>query len=298
MSRKALVVEDEKELGMLLGEHLRRWGYEPTVLNEGKSVVSWVHEHQPALILLDLLLPDMDGFTICENLKLDRETNLIPVIMVTALSGQEDKFKGLQVGANRYITKPFTADALAKAIEDAFAWQEDLKRRGTEGEIRFQLQSDMEYLEELNHLLASLFLFSGLTQQQVKQLTTAVRELGTNAIEWGHQKETQRIVTVDYRIDPQKITILIKDTGSGFNPDNMPHAANPDDPVGHMMVREALGLREGGFGILMSRGLVDELEYNEAGNEVRLVKNFPPQAHLLSDTDRIIAGLSDPSGNS
>ena len=286
MSRKALVVEDEKELGMLLGEHLRRWGYEPTVLNEGKPAVSWVRANQPSLVLLDLLLPDTDGFSICETLKLDRETNLIPVVMVTALSGQEDKVKGLQVGANRYLTKPFTSEDLAKAIQDAFAWQEDLKRRGTEGEIRFQLQSDTQYLDELNHLLGSLFLFSGLTQTQVKQLTTAVRELGTNAIEWGHQRQSDRIVTVDYHIDPQKITIIIKDTGPGFNPTNLPHAAQSEDPIAHMMVRETLGIREGGFGILMSRGLVDELQYNESGNEVRLVKYFPPKAHLQKDEDR------------
>jgi CheY-like chemotaxis protein/anti-sigma regulatory factor (Ser/Thr protein kinase) len=296
MSRKALVVEDEKELGMLLGEHLRRWGYEPTVLHEGKSVIPWVHANKPSLILLDLLLPDTDGFFICENLKLDRETNLIPIVMVTALSGQEDKVKGLQVGANRYITKPFTADDLSKAIQDAFAWQEDIKRRGTQGEIRFQIQSDMEYLDELNHLLASLFLFSGLSQVQVKQLTTAVRELGINAIEWGHQKQSDRIVTVDYQIDEKKVTILIKDTGPGFNPENLPHAAQPDDPIGHMMVREALGLREGGFGILMSRGLVDEMEYNESGNEVRLVKYFPPHAHLQTDDDRQNGALVGPDG--
>src|SRR5206468_3103841 len=195
-----------------------------TVLNEGKPAIPWIREHKPSVILLDLLLPDVDGFSICENLKLDRETNLIPVIMVTALSAQEDRVKGLQVGANRYLTKPFTADDLSKAIKDALAWQEDLQRRGTEGEIRFQLQSDTQYLDELNGLLGSLFLFSGLTQTQVKQLTTAVRELGTNAIEWGHRKQVDRIVTVVYRIDPQKITIVIRDTGPGFNPANMPHA--------------------------------------------------------------------------
>ncbi len=283
MIRKALVVEDEKELGLLLGEHLRRWGYEPTVMHEGRNVVTWVRHNQPTVVLLDLMLPDADGFTICETLKLDRDTNLVPVIMVTALSGQEERVKGLQVGANRYITKPFTADELNKAIQEALTGLEDLKRHGTEGQIQFQLQSDTHHLDELNHLLGSLFLFSGLNQQQVKQLTTAVRELGTNAIEWGHQKQAHRIVTVDYRIDPQKITITIKDTGPGFNPTNMPHAANPDDPIGHMMVRETLGLREGGFGILMSRGLVDEMSYNEKGNEVRLVKYFPAKAHLQPD---------------
>jgi len=282
MGRKALVVEDEKELGMLLGEHLRRWGFEPTVMHEGKAVVAWVRENQPTVILLDLMLPDADGFTICETLKLDRDTNLVPVIMVTALSGQEEKIKGLQVGANRYVTKPFAADELHKAIDEAIDRLEDLKRNGTEGEIQFKLLSDTHYLDELNHLLGSLFLFSGLNQQQVKQLTTAVRELGTNAIEWGHRKQSDRVVTVDYRIDPQKITIVIKDTGPGFNPDNLPHAANPDDPIGHMMVRETLGLREGGFGILMSKGLVDELAYNDKGNEVKMIKYFPTKAQLNS----------------
>jgi anti-sigma regulatory factor (Ser/Thr protein kinase) len=83
-----------------------------------------------------------------------------------------------------------------------------------------------------------------------------------------------------YHIDPEKIAITIRDTGPGFDPANLPHAAHPDDPVGHMMVRETLGLREGGFGILMSQGLVDEMSYNETGNEVRLVKYFPVKAHL------------------
>ena len=107
------------------------------------------------------------------------------------------------------------------------------RNEAREGEIRFQLVSDTKYLEELNHLLGSLFLFSGLTQPQVKQLTTAVRELGTNAIEWGHRKQVDRIVTVDYQIDAAKITLDIKDTGPGFNPAHLPHAASPDDPVGH-----------------------------------------------------------------
>jgi CheY-like chemotaxis protein len=275
MARKALVVEDEKLTGDLLAEILRRRGFEPTVLQEGKPAVGWTRQFQPALILLDLMLPDADGYEICENLKLDRETNLIPIVMVTARGHHQDKVHGLQVGANYYLTKPFTVDQLHKSIDDVFNWREDLQKHGAEGEIHFQFQSDTQYLEELNHLLAALFLFSGFTQQQIRQLTMAVRELGTNAIEWGHRKKVDEIVTVTYRIDPEKITIVIRDTGPGFNPTGMPHAASQDDPVSHMMVRETLGLREGGFGIMLARDLVDELQYNEKGNEVRLVKYFP-----------------------
>jgi DNA-binding response OmpR family regulator len=280
MTRKALVVDDEEDTGKLLAEHLRQWGFEPTILLKGAEVIPWVRAHLPDVVLLDLLLPDKSGFEICETLKLDRETNLVPIVMVTCLNTPADKVHGLQVGANHYLGKPFDGQDLHRAVFGALAWRDDLEKHGTEGEVHFQLQSDTQYLEELNHLLSSLFLFSGLSQTQVRQLTTAVRELGANAIEWGHQKQADRIVTVVYRIDPDKVVITIRDTGPGFNPANLPHAASTDDPVAHMMVREALGLREGGFGILLSRGLVDDLQYNERGNEVRLVKYFAPRDHL------------------
>lgn len=286
MVRRALIIEDEMELGQLLGEHLRAWGYEPHILNEGKNAINWIRQNQPDVVLLDLLLPDTDGYSICEVLKLDRETNLIPVVMITALSGKEDRARGLEVGANHYLCKPFSSAELKRAIQSAQAKVEDLKRNGTVGEIHFRLRSDTHHLDELNQMLGSLFLFSGLTQQQVKQLTTAIRELGCNAIEWGHKKQVDRIVQLDYRIDPEKVTIVIRDTGPGFNPTNLPHAAGAEDPIAHMEVRESLGLREGGFGILMSRGLVDELAYNKTGNEVTLVKYFPPRDHLKPDGQR------------
>ena len=74
MNRKALIVEDEEDLGQLLAEHLRRWGFEPTHLLDGEGVVDWVRLHKPTVILLDLMLPGMDGWTICETLKLDRSS--------------------------------------------------------------------------------------------------------------------------------------------------------------------------------------------------------------------------------
>jgi two-component system OmpR family response regulator len=278
MAPKALVVEDEPETGQLLAEILRRRGYDPTVMTEGKPAVPWTQENRPELILLDLMLPDIDGYDICETLKLERDTNLIPIIMVTARDTPKDKVHGLQVGANHYLTKPFTVEQLTQAIDRALAWRHDLEHSGTEGEIHFRLQSDTEYLDELNHLLGSLFLFSGVLEDQVRQLITAVRELGTNAIEWGHKKEIDLIVTVTYRIDPEKVTIVIKDTGPGFDRGKLLHAAKAEDPVSHMMVRETLGMREGGFGILMAEGLVDDLQYNEAGNEVRLIKYYSSKA--------------------
>ncbi len=280
MALKVLAVEDDPDVGMLLIDNLRSWGFQPTWLQMGGPVVPWVRANRPAVVLLDLMLPDVDGYDICEALKLDRDTNVIPVIMVTARTQPADRIRGLEVGANCYLTKPFSLEDLHLAVTEALTWRDELGRRGTTGEVRFHLRSDTQHLEDLNKLLASLFLFTPLTEVQVKQLTMAIRELGANAIEWGHRKQADRIVTVTYQIDPTKISIVIRDTGPGFDPGQVPHAASPDDPIGHLTVRETLGLRPGGFGIMMARGLVDDLRFNEAGNEVRLVKCFPAPAAL------------------
>lgn len=272
MARRCLVVEDEKELAELVGEIVRMRGMEPTILHGGKAAAEWVRQNQPDLVLLDLMLPDRDGYSVCQELKLDRQTNLTPIVMVTARARHEDMVKGLAVGANEYVTKPFTLDQLNEAIDRALAWREELCGCGAQGEIHFELKSDTRFLEELNHMLASLFLHTGLPEDSVRQLTTAVREMGVNAIEWGHRKQVERVVSVSYRIESDRVVIKIRDTGPGFDPKNLPHAADPENPAKHMDVRDQLGLRAGGFGILMTRGLVDEFSYNQTGNEVRLVK--------------------------
>ena len=276
MSRRALIVEDEADLGEILAEIVRAKGLEPTQLREGAPAVPWARQNCPELILLDLMLPDRSGYAVCHELKLHRETNLIPVVMITAMDQHQDRVHGLRVGANAYVTKPYTVEQIEDAVDRALAWRQELQRSGTEGEIHFQLSSDTRYLEELNQLVASMFLFSGLDQHQVHQITTAVREMGANAIEWGHRKQVDQPVRVTYRIDAEKIAITIRDNGPGFDPRKLPHACRDDDPAAHMCVRDALGLRPGGFGILMAKGLVDDLRYNDTGNEVHMVKYFAP----------------------
>jgi DNA-binding response OmpR family regulator len=278
MPQKALIVEDEPELAELFGEILRMRGLESTVLHQGTPAPQYIRDHQPDLVMLDLMLPDRDGYSVCEEVKLDRKTNLTPIVMVTARAHHEDLVKGLAVGANEYVTKPFTVDQLNAAIDRALKWREELLQCGDAcGEIQFELKSDARFLEELNHMLSSLFLYSGLRSESARQLTTAIREMGMNAIEWGHRKSTDMLVKVTYRIEPEKVVIKIKDAGPGFDPANLPHAADAEDPTKHMDVRDSLGLRAGGFGILMAKGLVDELKYNETGNEVRLVKYVTPR---------------------
>jgi two-component system, OmpR family, response regulator len=277
MTHKALVVEDDVVLADLLGEVLRRMSFETTILHEGKDVVEVARTNHPDLILLDLMLPDISGYDICQQLKLDRQTNLIPIVIVTARTSADDKLTGLRVGANYYLTKPFGIDQLESAVHQVFKWRSEMEQTGAHGEIHVQLKSDTQYLSELNHLLSSLYLYSGMSEEQAQQLTMAVSEMGTNAIEWGNRKQVDQPVTVTYRIDPEKVTIVIRDSGPGFDRSKLTHAAKLDDPISHLEVRSSMGIRVGGFGILMTKGLVDGIEYNDAGNQVTLVKRFAPQ---------------------
>ncbi len=80
-------------------------------------------------------------------------------------------------------------------------------------------------------------------------------------------------LTLD-RVFDDRVEIVVRDQGSGFDLHNLPHAAIPDDPFSHLDVRDKLGLRAGGFGMLICQGMVDEMRYNREGNEVTLLKRY------------------------
>jgi DNA-binding response OmpR family regulator len=278
MPRNVLIVDDERDTREILASLVQAKGYEPVQLDSGGAVPEAVVEYQPDLILLDLMLPDVDGFAVCERLKRDRATNLIPVILVTALNDANHRLSGVRVGANGYLTKPFTPEQLFGAIDKALGWRDEHSQHGTMGEINFDIRSEPTYLSQTNDLLADLYAHTPLTERQVKDLKQVVLEMGGNAIEWGHRKNAELILQITYRIDPEKVTLVIRDQGPGFNPNQIPHAASDEDPIAHLDVRNELGIREGGFGIMLAKGLVDEFRYNDKGNEVTLVKRFERKA--------------------
>lgn len=278
MPRTVLIVDDERDTNDILASFVRSRGFEPIQLYAGAQVKAAVAEHKPALILLDIMLPGYDGFALCDSLKRDRETNLIPIVMVTALEESHHRAAGVRVGANGYLSKPFTPAQLYEAMDKALAWHEEHQKRGTHGEINFDIRSELTYLQQAHDMLADLFAHTPLTDRQIKDLKQAVLEMGGNAIEWGHRKNADLVLRITYRIDPNCITLIIQDQGPGFNPGDVPHAASDEDPIGHIDLRNELGIREGGFGIMLARGLVDDFWYNKLGNEVTLIKRFTPAA--------------------
>jgi DNA-binding response OmpR family regulator len=282
MPRTVLVVDSERDTNDLLATLVRPRGFEPIQVYSGAEALEQINRHQPNLILLDLALHDANGFELCDRLKRDRRTNLIPIVMITAHHDTKERAAGVRVGANGYLIKPFTPAQLYQIMDEALAWHDEHQQRGTTGEINFDIRSELTYLAQASDLLADLFAHTPLTERHIKDLKQAVMEMGGNAIEWGHRKNADLVLRITYRIDPSAVTLIIQDQGPGFDPRDLPHAASDEDPIRHLEIRNELGLREGGFGIMLARGLVDEFRYNERGNEVTLVKHFDPQHQSAS----------------
>jgi two-component system phosphate regulon response regulator PhoB len=114
-----LIVEDERDILNLISFNLRKEGYITQGVTTGEDGISAMAEHKPDLVILDLMLPGMDGFEVCRNMKDNDTLKDIPVIMLTAKSDDYDVVAGLDAGADDYIAKPFSPKVLAARIRSA-----------------------------------------------------------------------------------------------------------------------------------------------------------------------------------
>ena len=114
--KKVLIVDDSPAEVKLLQGLLEKEGYWPVGLNDPKRVEETIANERPNVILLDVVMPERNGFQVCRDLKGNAEFKMIPVIMVTSKDTASDKFWGEQQGADGYVTKPFTRDELIRAV--------------------------------------------------------------------------------------------------------------------------------------------------------------------------------------
>ena len=275
-AERILVVEDDADVRAVLCRLLEAAGYCVDSVDDGAAAIPRVKAECPDAVVLDVMLPGKSGFDVCQELKFHRDTNLIPILMLTALSDRASRRRGLWVGANAYLTKPFDAADLLRALRRVLDHRRELVEHQVHTRVELCMESDGRLREQLNDLLSELFLLTPLTEEEVHRIRYAVMEMTDNAIEWGNRRRSELTVSVAYEVTDRWVKIVITDQGDGFNPQRLPHAAAEHDPVAHMSIREQLGLRDGGFGIMISRGMVDEVQYNETGNQVTLVKRFNP----------------------
>ena len=113
---KILIVDDEPSIVLSLDYLMRKNGYEPFIARNGEEALAIAEKEVPALLILDIMMPGMDGYEVCEKLRANPVTSSIKIIFLSAKSGKEAIDKGISVGADKYLTKPFNTKQIMQEV--------------------------------------------------------------------------------------------------------------------------------------------------------------------------------------
>jgi len=275
-ARRILLVDDDRGLRLVLSALLTEAGHVVDLAGDGPEALAMLDGGAFDIVLLDIGLPSMSGLDV---LAAARALAAPPaVVVMTADDTSETLLEAVRRQAYRYLRKPFPPSAIIEVVDDAAA-------SASAATLSIEVVSARpEWLEliapcalEMADRIRSfvMHLEADLPEPVRESVAQAFRELLTNAIEWGGKLDPERKVRISCVRAKRMLLYRIADPGEGFDIDRLRHAAisNPDDdPIRHLIVREEKGLRPGGFGLAMTRSLVDELIYNEARNEVMFIK--------------------------
>jgi two-component system phosphate regulon response regulator PhoB/two-component system alkaline phosphatase synthesis response regulator PhoP len=146
--QRILIVEDEEAIVEVVSQTLRRHGYETVSASDGDDALEKAFSLRPDLVILDLMLPKMDGWEVCRRLKADRQTASLPVLMLTARREERDVVEGLEIGADDYMKKPFSLSELAARVK-ALLRRSDPGETGRvveDGDLRIEVDGETALL--------------------------------------------------------------------------------------------------------------------------------------------------------
>jgi CheY-like chemotaxis protein len=272
--KRVLVVDDDRALRHALVSLLNSAGFSAAPAADGAAALTLIRENPFDLIVLDLGLPRVSGLDVLAEIqKLESPPK---VIVVTADETPGTVLRTIRDRAYQYIVKPTPPKAIVELVERVFAAPSlrPIEVVSARPEwLELLVPCDLDAAERIQGFIEKLD--AGLPDDVRDSIGQAFRELLMNAVEWGGHLDPNRTVRIACLRTKQMILYRIADPGPGFSLEQLEHAAisnTAQEPYGHMSVRQEKGLRPGGFGLLMTRTLVDELIWNEAHNEVVFVK--------------------------
>ena len=268
----ALVVGPDSQLASELAEILPGWQIARTANN--LSALKLVKAQRFDLVLTG---ENTSGSADIELLRRIRRIRPhLRLVILTNESTTLDVIASMREGAFSYFSKPFSAEAFREMIRLAAAspcWDDGVEVVSATPEwIQLFVRCDRGTADRLLQFFRE---FVDIPQPESDNIATAFREMLLNAIEHGGHFDPTQFVEISYLRSRHAVICRVKDPGQGFSLDEIQHAAvsnPPDDPLKHQAYRDAAGLRPGGFGLLMTESLVDELIYGERGNDVLLIK--------------------------
>ncbi|HUL35179.1 MAG TPA: ATP-binding protein [Candidatus Eisenbacteria bacterium] len=273
-SRVALIVDSNPELNRQLTTVFERESWRIALAANNSEALDLAKARQYDLIITG------EGSTGVEDIELLRRMRLVRphtrLIILTHEFTPGDVLAAIRERAFSYFSRPFSVERLEEMIRIAMSepfWDDGIEVLSfVPNWIRLCVRCD---LATANRLLQFYREASDLPDMETEEVAAAFREMLLNAMEHGAHFDPSQHVEVSYVRTKRMVLCRVKDPGQGFSMEELQHSAiaNPDeDPFKHMEMREAQGKRPGGFGILMAKRLVDDLIYNEKGNDVLLVK--------------------------
>ena len=203
MSTTVLVVEDDLEINELLGEYLALEDMGYLKAATGQAGIHLAQAQHPDAIILDLMLPDVDGFEVARRLTAQRATYDMPIIILTCMCQEADKEKGFSCGALYYMPKPFLPDDLLATVRQALAWKASLRTRPPAGAAWLGgAPEGAARTKAFNQMTADLFARTNLSDEAVGQVRAAMELLATWARQWRADHPGGAQVKVDYQITP------------------------------------------------------------------------------------------------
>jgi DNA-binding response OmpR family regulator len=272
---RLLIVDDDPSIHELVQAMLAGTRWETDTASSGGQALDCLGAHPYDVVLADILMPGMDGLALLGQLRSrHRDT---PVVMMTVKNTADHVLGSLRREAAAYVSKPFSRDTLLATLQNALSTSvrgDDIKILSDKPNwISLQIRCQLATADRLSQFVRELP--SDLDPDQREQIATAFRELLMNAVEHGGHLDPEKTVDLSYIRTARTIVYYIRDPGEGFSMDTLAHAAianSPEQPFQHAELRREMGIRPGGFGLLMTKSFADELIYSGKGNEVILIK--------------------------
>ncbi len=269
-----LIVDDSPSMHLLVKAMLKGTSWNPESANSGEEALARLKDRSYDVILTDIVMPQMDGLSLLRRIG---EIHPDASVLVMTSESRPDRIVGSIRGhAFGYLSKPFSREQLTDALSDARAARmepDDIEVLSDKPNwITVRARCKMDVAGRLVRFFRELP--SDLDADERDAVAMAFRELLTNAIEHGGKLDPGQKVELHFIHTKTSSIYYVRDPGEGFSFDKLAHAAisHPGDPLEHIKVREDLGIRPGGFGLLLLNQFADELIYNAKGNEVMLIK--------------------------
>jgi DNA-binding response OmpR family regulator len=274
MSATVLLAEDDAPSRQIYFTVLNAEGYSVIEVPDGRSALDVLYSQQVDLLLTDIMMPGMTGIEL-----LERAREIKPDLRAIVMTGHKTSDAVIGALRNRaceFLEKPFRTEELLDTVRSVLGRDSGLPIEVISDKpdwIELRVPCDLDAVEPIQRFLGHLH--ENVSKETREAVGAVFRELLNNAIEHGGKCDPEKRVDIKYIRLKRAILYSIKDPGEGFNLTEIAHAAvanPPDDPTRHMEVRQELGLRPGGFGILLASQVIDELVYNEKHNELIFVK--------------------------